>query len=99
MMSVTTGGTPARFSPEGSYGPIEDILMPLRRCGLEYLGYEVSPPFVAYGVPRLEEVERLALLRDFAGAAIAFAALPVERGEAYLTALDSVPDGAWARKT
>jgi NAD(P)H dehydrogenase (quinone) len=99
MMSVTTGGTPARFSESGSYGPIKDILMPLKRCGLEYLGYEVAEPFVAYGVPRLEDEERRALLRDFAAAAVAFAALPVQRGEAYLTALDEIEDGAWSRKT
>ncbi len=98
MLSVTTGGPPARFSDEGPYGPIQNILMPVRKLTLEYLGYTVAEPFVAYGVPRLEEGERLVLLRDFAAAAVAFAALPVERREDYRTALDEVPDGAWARK-
>jgi NAD(P)H dehydrogenase (quinone) len=98
MISVTTGGPLARFTEGDVYGPIQHILMPIRRLALEYMGFTVDPPFVAYGVPRLEEEERKLLLADFASAAVAFAAQPVERGEAYLTALDETPDGAWAMK-
>ena len=38
MLAITTGGTTERFSPGGSYGAIQDVLYPVRRCMLEYLG-------------------------------------------------------------
>ncbi|HVY86843.1 MAG TPA: NAD(P)H-dependent oxidoreductase [Caulobacterales bacterium] len=98
MISVTTGGPLTRFTEGDVYGPIDDILLPVRRLTLEYMGYTVSEPFVAYAAPRLEESERQGLLRDFASKVVDFAALPVERREDYRTALDEVPEGAWARK-
>jgi NAD(P)H dehydrogenase (quinone) len=99
MLSVTTGGPPSRFTVEGGYGPIGDILMPVQKLTLGYMGYDVAEPFIAYGVPRSDEAGRAAMLAAFADTAVTFAALPVERREDYLTALDEVPDGAWARKS
>jgi len=98
MLSVTTGGTPQRFSDEGSYGPIENILMPTRRLLLAYMGYETAEPFIAYGVPRTDDADRKRLLEQFAQANLALASLPTDRSEDYLTALQEVPEGAWARK-
>jgi NAD(P)H dehydrogenase (quinone) len=83
---------------EGGYGSIEDILMPVQRLTLGDMGFTVTEPFIAYGVPRSDEDERRAMLQAFASAAVDFAALPVERNDDYLTALDEVPEGAWARK-
>lgn len=98
MLSVTTGGTPARFEEGGVYGPIGPILMPLQRLALEYMGFEVSAPYLAHGVPRSDQAERQAHLDAFAKAALDMAALPVTRTDDYRTAIDSVPDGAWSRK-
>jgi len=95
--AVTTGGTPARFSSDGVYGPMADILMPLRRLGLEYMGYEVAEPFVAYAVPRVEPHLRQAYLDGFAAHVVEVAALPVVRGGADIHPLDRVPDGAWGK--
>ena len=38
ILCVTTGGTTERFSPAGVYGPIEQVLYPVHRCMIEYLG-------------------------------------------------------------
>lgn len=95
--AVTTGGTPARFAPDGSYGPIENILMPLRRLGLEYMGYEVSEPFVAYAAPRVDPQARQAYLDAFAAHAVAIASLPVAPVSREVHPLDLVPQDAWSR--
>ena len=96
-LSVTTGGTPARFAEDGVYGPIEAILRPVRRLALEYMGFEVAEPFVAHGVPRLPAEARAALLEDWAARAVALAALEPPAGSRPADPLSLVPDGAWAR--
>jgi NAD(P)H dehydrogenase (quinone) len=68
MVALTTGGTSERFSPEGVYGPIEQLLYPHRRTMLEYLGLEVAPPFVAYASPRVDQVQREAYLSQWSQA-------------------------------
>lgn len=98
MVSVTTGGPLARFTEGDVYGPIEAILMPVQKLALGYLGYEVADPFVAYGAPRCGDEERAAYLKGVGDAAVALAALPVERTDDYRTAIDTVPEGAWGRK-
>jgi NAD(P)H dehydrogenase (quinone) len=58
ILGVTTGGTIERFSADGTYGKIGDVLYPFRRCVLEYLGVDVMEPFVAYAAPRVEPATR-----------------------------------------
>jgi NAD(P)H dehydrogenase (quinone) len=98
MLSVTTGGTPERFSPQGVYGPIGPLLMPMQRLTLEYMGFAVEQPYVAHGVPRTDDADRRAHMDRFAQAALNMAAKPVAPTDAWRTALDEVPAGAWARK-
>ena len=62
LIGVTTGGTQERFSATGVYGEMGDVLYPVRRCMLEYLGLEVPEPFVAYAAPRIEPAAREAYL-------------------------------------
>jgi NAD(P)H dehydrogenase (quinone) len=64
-MCVTTGGSPRRFSPEGEYGEIERVLWPVRRLTLEYLGLDVSEPFICYGAPRVDGATRAAYLKQW----------------------------------
>lgn len=97
MLSVTTGGTPERFADGGVYGPIGPILMPVQRLALEYMGFEVAPPYIAHGVPRSAEAERQAHLAAFSAAALAMAGQPVTRTEEYRAARDADPDAAWSR--
>jgi len=66
MLSVTTGGTTARFSDDGLYGDVERVLYPLHRGVLQYLGLGVLEPYVAYAASRSDEAGRVALLDAYA---------------------------------
>jgi NAD(P)H dehydrogenase (quinone) len=63
ILCVGTGGTTERFSPTGVYGPIEDVLYPVNRCMIEYLGMEALDPFIAYAAPRIDDAGRKEHLR------------------------------------
>ncbi|WP_407493011.1 NAD(P)H-dependent oxidoreductase [Pseudooceanicola sp. MF1-13] len=97
MISVTTGGTPERFSDEGVYGPIDPLLMPVRRLALEYMGFEVEDLCVAYAAPRVDDDARQAYLDTVAQAALRMASKPVTRSEHWKSALEQSEGGAWAR--
>ena len=62
LISVTTGGTPRRFSDEGEYGPIEQVLWPTQHLFLEYLGYDLAPPHASYAVARGDDASRQAMI-------------------------------------
>lgn len=94
-LAVTTGGTPARFAEDGVYGPIEHVLMPVHRLGLEYMGYAVGEPFVAYAAPRVDAAARRAYLDEFARRLLDMAALPVEPLRRDVHPLDLVAQDAW----
>lgn len=96
LISVTTGGTPQRFEDGGVYGPIGPILMPVRRLALEYVGYDVADPFVAYGVPRKTTEDRAADLNALAETVLVLADLPVAKTDDWRHALDTVPGNAWS---
>ena len=99
VFSVTTGGTPERFSDEGVYGEIERVLYPIERLLLQYMGYEVLPPFVAYAAPRVGDAERRAYLDAWEARLLDAAAHPVAPEKTDLrAALDAVGAGAWQRK-
>ena len=97
LISVTTGGTPERFSENGVYGPIGPLLMPIRRLALEYMGFEVEEPQVAYAAPRVTAEERQGYLNNIAEAALVMAARPVNPTEAWRTAIDEVDSNAWSK--
>ena len=96
LLSVTTGGTTARFGPDGVYGEVEKVLWSVQRLTLQYMGYTVEAPFVAYGTPRVGDEGRRQYLDRFAEVVLAAAAKPVDRTEQE-SLLDSVPADAWAK--
>jgi NAD(P)H dehydrogenase (quinone) len=99
VFSVTTGGTPERFSSEGVYGEIERVLYPTERLLLQYMGFEVIPPFVAYAAPRVSEAERKAYLDAWEVRVLEAASRPVHRKKATMrSALTAVGTGAWGRQ-
>ena len=63
VMSITTGGTPERFSEGGMFGEIGPILHPVDHCILRYVGLEIMDPFISYAAGRVTPEERAALLR------------------------------------
>lgn len=62
LLSVTTGGTPRRFSDEGEYGPIDKVLWPTQQLFLGYLGYDLAPPQVSYAVARGDDAARSGMI-------------------------------------
>ena len=65
LLGISTGGTAQRFTRDGSYGDIEQVLHGVQHCMLEYLGLKVEVPFVAYAAPRIDQQAREQLLRDW----------------------------------
>ncbi|KIH83941.1 NAD(P)H-dependent oxidoreductase [Pseudomonas batumici] len=51
LVSVTLGGREHMFGEDAIHGPLEDMLRPLLRGTLAYVGLDVLPPFVAWHVP------------------------------------------------
>jgi NAD(P)H dehydrogenase (quinone) len=66
MLCITTGGTVERFSANGVYGTLDQVLWPTQRLILEYLGLQTQPPFVAYAAPRVDAAGREAYLQQWA---------------------------------
>jgi NAD(P)H dehydrogenase (quinone) len=62
MCIVSTGGLPAAYDGSGHYAAIETVLYPVHRGIFEFTGFEVLPPFVAYGPNRVDDEERAAML-------------------------------------
>jgi NAD(P)H dehydrogenase (quinone) len=98
IMSVTTGGTPERFRPEDVYGNIDQVLWPVRRLALEYMGYDVEEPFVSYAAPRVGDAERAAYLRAWCERVVETAGKPVTSVSLDSEALiASTGPAAWSR--
>jgi NAD(P)H dehydrogenase (quinone) len=60
MLAVTIGGTDQAYSPDGIYGPVEDVLRPINHGILAFCGFEVVEPFIAYAPARKSDEERQA---------------------------------------
>ena len=65
LLCLSTGGTRERFSADGVYGEIHQVLWPVQRLMVEYMGMTALEPFVAYGAPRVDQAAREAYLRDW----------------------------------
>jgi len=99
LFSVTTGGSPARFSNEGVYGEISRVLYPVEKLLLQYMGFDVWPPFVAYAAPRVDDAERHAYLEAWEAILLEAVRIPVERGDQdMIESLAAVGPTAWGRQ-
>ncbi len=99
MVSMTSGGTTARFGAGAVYGELErQVLWQIQHLGLEYMGYELEPPFVAYAAPRTDDAGRAAYLDELERRVLTAAAKPVDRNLWIAKPLDLVPDGAWKQQ-
>ncbi len=58
MLSLTTGGPEHAYAPLGRNGHIDQILFPIQHGILYFCGFEVLPPFVAYGPAHLDALQR-----------------------------------------
>jgi NAD(P)H dehydrogenase (quinone) len=66
MLSLTTGGPPPAYVKGGFNGDIQAILRPVQRGMLQFVGFEVLSPQIAYGPVRLEQSQRAGLLAGYA---------------------------------
>jgi NAD(P)H dehydrogenase (quinone) len=99
IFSVTTGGTRERFSSQGVYGEIGQVLYPVERLLLQYMGYEVLSPFVAYAAPRVSDAERQAYLDAWEITILKAIDTPARHiSEDATTAIASVGSAAWSRQ-
>jgi NAD(P)H dehydrogenase (quinone) len=62
------------------------------------MGYELEPPFVDYGAPRIDQAARAAYLDQLEKRVLEAAAKPVDRSLRIAKPLDLVPDGAWKQQ-
>ncbi|RAI44734.1 NAD(P)H-dependent oxidoreductase [Rhodoplanes roseus] len=62
ILCLTSGGTRERFSRDGVYGELDQVLWPVQRLVVEYLGMQALEPFVAYAAPRVDQAAREAYL-------------------------------------
>lgn len=62
LVSMTLGGQPHMFAPDGIHGPLDAMLKHLLQGTLAYAGLSVLPPFVGWHVPYIDQDARLALL-------------------------------------
>lgn len=98
ILSVTTGGTPERFRPEDVYGNIDQVLWPVRRLALEYMGYDVEEPFVSYAAPRVGDADRAAYIKNWCERVVETASKPVTSVSLDSEALiASTEAAAWAK--
>ncbi|MBS0318553.1 MAG: NAD(P)H-dependent oxidoreductase [Proteobacteria bacterium] len=65
MVSITIGGQPHMFAPDGIHGSLDDMLRHLLRGTLAYTGMTVLPPFVAWHVPYVSAEMRGQVLQSY----------------------------------
>lgn len=66
LLSLTTGGPPPAYAKGGFNGDICAILRPIQRGMLQFVGFEVLAPQIAYGPARMKQDQRAELLAAYA---------------------------------
>ncbi|MET0847623.1 MAG: NAD(P)H-dependent oxidoreductase [Pseudomonas sp.] len=65
LVTVTLGGREHMFGDGAIHGPLEDMLRPILRGTLAYVGFDVLEPFVAWHVPYISDEARKDFLRSY----------------------------------
>ncbi|QJI28732.1 NAD(P)H-dependent oxidoreductase [Pseudomonas sp. ADAK18] len=65
LVTVTLGGREHMFGERAIHGPLEDMLRPILRGTLAYVGFDVLAPFVAWHVPYISAEARGEFLRSY----------------------------------
>jgi NAD(P)H dehydrogenase (quinone) len=65
MLAFSLGGQAHMFGDGAIHGELDQLLRPIQRGMLGYVGLSVLPPFVAWHVPYVSEAERVAMLDDY----------------------------------
>ena len=65
LVTVTLGGREHMFGEGAIHGPLEEMLRPILRGTLAYVGFEVLAPFVAWHVPYISTEARQDFLMGY----------------------------------
>jgi len=65
LVTVTLGGREHMFGDGAIHGPLEDMLRPILRGTLAYVGFDVLQPFVAWHVPYISDEARQEFLTNY----------------------------------
>ncbi len=65
LVALTLGGREHMFGPDAIHGPIDDMLRPLLRGTLAYVGMDVLAPFVGWHVPYISAEARSEILQQY----------------------------------
>ncbi|MGX1085940.1 NAD(P)H-dependent oxidoreductase [Pseudomonas sp. AP3_22 TE3818] len=65
LVTVTLGGREHMFGDNAIHGPLEDMLRPLLRGTLAYVGMDVLQPFVGWHVPYITDEARQDFLKGY----------------------------------
>jgi NAD(P)H dehydrogenase (quinone) len=65
LVTVTLGGREHMFGDGAIHGPLEDMLRPILRGTLAYVGFDVLEPFVAWHVPYISDEARKDFLTSY----------------------------------
>ena len=58
LLSLTTGGPETMYQPDGLNGDIRQMLFPVNHGILRFNGFEVLPPFIAWGAAHVDDATR-----------------------------------------
>jgi NAD(P)H dehydrogenase (quinone) len=81
MLSLTTGGPRSIYSPTGLSGDSDTLLYPINHGIFRFVGFDVLPPFVAWGPARVGEERRRAYLDAYRARRRPSRADPCDRSE------------------
>ncbi len=65
LVTATLGGREHMFGPDAIHGELKDMLRPLLRGALAYVGFEVLEPFFAFHIPYLDAPARAEIMDRF----------------------------------
>jgi NAD(P)H dehydrogenase (quinone) len=65
LLAFSLGGREHMFGEDAIHGPIEEMLRPILRGTLAYVGFEVLKPFVAWHVPYISDEARKDYLSEY----------------------------------
>jgi NAD(P)H dehydrogenase (quinone) len=65
LLSLTTGGAEQAYLSDGFNGDINGILRPIQRGVLEFVGFDVLKPQIAWAPAHISEEERRVYLREW----------------------------------
>jgi NAD(P)H dehydrogenase (quinone) len=76
MLSLTTGGTLSMYTEVGINGDLNTILYPINHGILRFVGFDVLPPFVVWGVNRISDERRQKYLVQYTQRLLTIHAMP-----------------------